>query len=43
MILSIIAIVISALAVIVTLLIYRLASSPDIVVYLDGRSGSDVV
>lgn len=43
MILSIIAVIISALAVIVTLLIYRLASSPDIVVYLDGRSGSDVV
>lgn len=43
MILSIIAVVISALAVIVTLLIYRLASAPDIVVYLDGRSGSDVV
>ena len=43
MILSIIALVISALAVVATLLIYRLASAPNIVVYLDGRSGSDVV
>ena len=43
MILSIIALVISALAVIVTLLIYRRASAPNIVVYLDSRSGSDVV
>ena len=43
MILPIIALVISALAVIVTLLIYRRASAPNIVVYLDSRSGSDVV